>query len=409
MIPLTSITSLPKLGQANVSDQLINYGVADSSTLMNETYTSMSNTFGGTGPFGKVASTAPTFYELGAASLGSSGGATSTDSPYSLISAAEGGKIKFGTSSFTAAQVRDAVGDTATDDNSHFVRLKASVFDGATNSIIDLNGLDIEPNSEMEVVFYIMPQISETYDANYEPLAPAQMPGEFQKYKGSSSTRYNISNAKFTARTREEARRNYLYLSTLRGWTKPYFGKNQGTQFDNKLGAPPPVLQLSGWRNLMGPISVVLTRLQWTWPDEVDWLPTGIYDKESNKEIPFPAVITVSLDLVESLSAEQFNNFNLVAFRRGFIGAAWDTQPAATTSTRGGEPTSGQQSVKNGVVEPNGSSDTGTSQRAQTSVLYGASKVAEQVRGVARDGPSSLQLDVSKFRLGGTNSGGGSD
>jgi hypothetical protein len=367
MAALSSLfPTLPTLGVGSTSDSVLNYSVADSTKVINESYTSMNSTFGSAAStsFSKMTSDAPTFSSLGA--VGSSG-LTLPDNPYSSMASSEGAKLAATPSSFTATQVREAIGPEQTDDNSHIVKLRAKVADGASSSITDLGPLlAIEPLSEDEVLFEIMPQVSESYTANYEALSPSQMPGEFQKYKGSSSGQYNISNAKFTCRTREEARRNYIYLNTLRGWTKPYFGENQAIQFQGKLGAPPPVLELFGWRNLLGPISVVLTRLQWTWPDDVDWLPTGIFDKTSNKEVPFPSVLSVSIDLVESLSAEQFNSFNLVAFRRGFIEAAWNTTPPSTVSTRSGEPTGGQQQVTNGVVQPSGTSDTGDSQRAAT-------------------------------------------
>jgi hypothetical protein len=90
-----------------------------------------------------------------------------------------------------------------------------------------------------------------------------------------------------------------------------------------KIGAPPPVLQFSGWRQgMIAPIPTVITSLTWTFPQDVDYIPARSLDG-SGKLIPFPTVLRVSIQLVESFSAEQFNGFDLQHMYKGDWAKTW--------------------------------------------------------------------------------------
>lgn len=167
------------------------------------------------------------------------------------------------------------------------------------------------------VIFDVMPEVFESRSAEYEAVQPPQAPGAFQKYKGTSSTQWTV-NATFICRTTEEATRNLIYLNQLRSWVMPYFGVRTRQQNQNKTGAPPPVLEFSGWRKgMVGPVPVVITSLQWTFPRDVDYIPARELTDSGNINIPFPTVLTVSISLIESFSAEQLNGFNRNRFELG--------------------------------------------------------------------------------------------
>ena len=168
-----------------------------------------------------------------------------------------------------------------------------------------------------QVVFYNMPEIGEQRSVDYEPISIVQGPGEFHKYKGTKSVQWSI-NAVLTSRTSKEAARNLEYINRLRAWTMPFFGENTKKDYPGKMGAPPPVLELKGFRQkILGPVPVVLTNINWSYPQDVDWIPVD------GENTPFPAVFRISLTLVESYSTQQFNNFSLKNFYNGDMALAW--------------------------------------------------------------------------------------
>jgi hypothetical protein len=196
-------------------------------------------------------------------------------------------------------------------------------------------------NSEVvaKVIFDVMPEVFESRTAEYEAVAPPQAPGAFQKYKGTASTQWTI-NGIFVCRTTEEATKNLAYLNQLRAWVMPYFGvrTQQNSKYRNKTGAPPPVLEFSGWRRgMVSPIPVVITSLQWTFPRDVDYIPARDLTDSGNVNIPFPTVLSVSISMVESLSAEQMNGFDLDRFERGDWQAAWSPLVRIKTASDTGE------------------------------------------------------------------------
>ena len=199
------------------------------------------------------------------------------------------------------------------------------------------------------LTFLVMPQIVENRSVGYDAVAPAQFPGAFQKYKGTESVTWNLT---FTliSRTSDEATQNLIYINRLRGWTMPFYGQNTKNDprnpFSTKLGAPPPVLMLSGFRKgIVGPTPVVIVQAAWDWPKDVDWIPavditaTGVTNNGmsaagiSPKNIPFPTVINGTLNLVESFSTQQFNQFSLGDYRLGRMIGAYSTPVSQGSST----------------------------------------------------------------------------
>ncbi len=220
----------------------------------------------------------------------------------------------------SAAAVNAAKAETEID-TKHRVRLQEI---GPNNSII------------AEVDFLVMPEIVESRTVEYEAIAPPQFPSAFQKYKGTSSTQWTV-NATLTCRTTTEATNNLRIINILRGWTVPFFGSKTAEQFPQKLGAPPPVLTLSGWREQMvGPVQVVITSLNWNFPQDVDYIPAMGFKMSndgpgqyvpSGKTVPFPTVIKIAIQLVESFSTDQMNGFSVADFRVGQFGSAFVPLP----------------------------------------------------------------------------------
>lgn len=174
------------------------------------------------------------------------------------------------------------------------------------------------------VWFDVLPEIVEQHTAEYEAVSPVQFPGAFQKFKGNASTQWTV-NATFVSRTSTEASWNYKNLQILRGWTKPYFGNRTGVSYPGKLGAPPPTLMFSGLRNLIGPVPVVIVSLNWNWPKDVDYIATDISSEDTDGNfIPFPVVIQIPIQLAESYSIQQFNNFSLEEYRQGRMRPAFN-------------------------------------------------------------------------------------
>jgi hypothetical protein len=172
------------------------------------------------------------------------------------------------------------------------------------------------------VMFDIMPEIYETRSVEYEAIAPPQSPAAFQKYKGTGSTQWTI-NATLVCRTNDEATTNLQVLNILRGWTMPFFGQNTATHFNwgQKIGAPPSVLTLSGWRKgVVGPTPVVITGLNWTFPVDVDYLPALAFD---GTLVPFPTVLKVAINCVETYSTDQMNGFDRFKMMIGDIEGTW--------------------------------------------------------------------------------------
>lgn len=226
-----------------------------------------------------------------------------------------------------------------------------------TNHMVSLTDTSVGAIADQKtVLFEVMPEVTEQRQVQYEAVAPPQFIGAFQKFKGTDSVQWIIQ-GQFVARNSFEASKNLAYLRLLRSWTLPFFGQKILTvdRFAPMLGAPPPVLMFTAYsKNLIGPVPTVITGLNWSWPKDVDYIQalddgfslTGTTVEtfnavlsakgDSGNLIPFPAVINITVNLVESFSIGQFNAFDLEAYRRGnMIGAyvgAPSKQPVGNTN-----------------------------------------------------------------------------
>ncbi len=218
-----------------------------------------------------------------------------------------------------------------------------------------------------QVAFDVTPTFSESRSAEYAQVTPVHMPGAMQVYKHTNSRSFSVG-AHLVSRNVSDAIKNMATLQKLRAWLLPYFGERTNTlsssQQENRKasqartnqntgpltqeerdakarerivsegvqlrGAPPDILYLyaysSGTNDLRGQgprininrVPVVLSSLEITYPDDVDYIP--VYDPEDgptgNTE-PFPRKMDVSLTLLESHSPREFEQFDLLAYKLG--------------------------------------------------------------------------------------------
>lgn len=384
-------------GAASTLNSAVNYSLANTSSLLNESYAKMQSTFGGTAQFASLTSESATFKTLLGASSKSSNAATAA-----LSSAS--------TATDTASNIKNAATDSSSSNLSDLTTHKVILTEiaaGEITSITNSVAFPTEPLSDRVVEFDVMPDLSEVRTVEYEALSAPQMPTEFQKYKGTKATQWNLS-GNMVCRTREEAFRNLQYINTLRGWTEGFFGNKQLTQFRSagdtssrgKLGAPPPVLSFAGYRGLIGEVPVVLTSTNWTWPHDCDWIPTGQLD-DDGQEVPFPTVMQISMSLVESFSPEQVNSFDLVAFRNGDMIGAWQNiLPTTGSAPNVAEAQGGNQSSVQGTAQPDPSTNSnGTAPsvdrqaEAQTYTSGTATSIDRQSSTAASGGNTSTSID----------------
>lgn len=229
-----------------------------------------------------------------------------------------------------------------------------------------------------QVIFNVTPRFSESRDVEYQPVAPVHMPGSIQVYKNTRSRTFSVG-AHFISRTMDEATMNMLYVQRLRGWTMPYFGatttlnssgssartsgkanqiaantitgqdgeqavdladqiknaaalQNSSGYGTELLGAPPDVLYLYAYSSgdprtgvrsgkygvNINKIPVVITSLNITYPDDVDYIPTRSH-KDPRQSEPFPIKMDVDITLVETHSPHEYETFDLMKFKRGTL------------------------------------------------------------------------------------------
>lgn len=181
------------------------------------------------------------------------------------------------------------------------------------------------PSGE-RVVFEVSPTLSESRAVEYNQVAPVHMPGSIQIYKRTGARTFSL-NAKLVSRNVSQATQNIKDLQQLRGWCMPYFGVadigvSPVTDSTSMLGAPPDVLYLFAYSAGTGKdtrtgdpvnlkkIPVVITNLSFSYPDAVDYITTTTGE-------PFPVIMEVTVELLETHSPYQYETFSLADFKVG--------------------------------------------------------------------------------------------
>lgn len=212
-------------------------------------------------------------------------------------------------------------------------------------------------STKRAVVFKVTPDVVENRTVNYKSMDPIHAPGQFYVYQSTASRAFSLGAVRVVSRTSKEATENLRMLNVLRAWTMPQFGlhgrsdqvsadeQNQfapGTRSLERyvdyytdtnvlpLGSPPEILWLSAYsnRNKQGNIyrvPVVLTQLSIPYPSDVDYIPTAADDANGIAEgIPFPTIMTLDMNMMETRSPSQLTKFSLADFRRGRLTAFGD-------------------------------------------------------------------------------------
>lgn len=340
------------------------------------------NALGGTGTFTQATADSGTNIQKGAAELQTeaAGKQVATvslvgyGSSPAEVAAAAGENWVEKPETFNALTVAQANANISKDVPSVSAATQNSINDKKQNPdhVIKLTQKTGAGESAAVVLFRNMPEITESRTAEYEAVMPPQGPTAFQKYKGTPSVQWTV-NANFTCRTTQEATENLRFLNQLRAWTMPYFGERTRTSYPQKLGAPPPTLILSGFRQQMiGPVPVVITSLNWSFPQDVDYIPASGFsalealagELGSGVLIPFPTAMKVQITLVESFATDEVNGFDLAEFTTGRMDRAWETLEArgigyipTATSSQAPTPEAAQtvaaSSVNNAKIDPN--------------------------------------------------------
>lgn len=194
------------------------------------------------------------------------------------------------------------------------------------------------------VVFHVSPtNFSEDRSVDYQTVTPVHMPGSVQIYRKTNARSFGLT-ARLVSRNRTQATENMTFLQRLRGWTMPYFGirsqydgvtstpdfttpNSPSLQSNGLLGAPPDVLYLYAYSNNTGAhtdretvsdgrvnikkVPVVMTRLGISYPSDVDYIPVHGTNE------PFPTIMEISIELLETHSPSGYEQFSLSMFKTG--------------------------------------------------------------------------------------------
>lgn len=373
----------------------------------------LKNTFGGYGPLSKIAAQAPTSTEA-AADAATAAAAIKSETPGLTDEEVTARIIEAGQNPYANeldyekanADIIAQIQGQVEAEKMRELNNRRDVDDSYKVKLIE-KGVDAS-DLRYQVIFEIMPDVVESRTVEYEQVQPPQFPGAFQKYKGTSPTQWTI-NATLTCRTTAEATNNLRILNLLRGWTMPFFGVKTQRTWKNKLGAPPPVLEFSGWKKQMvGPVPVVITSLNWNFPQDVDYIPASAFEldyvngrrelKLNEKEyVPFPSVIKFAIQLVESFSTDQFNGFDLAEFRAGRMVEAFTPLPRRMGTVTPGttsSPASSYSDARNGTWEP-----PPEAQRINPTILDANDARARAAQAVRSSAPIS-QVDRAGYNPG---------
>ena len=208
-------------------------------------------------------------------------------------------------------------------------------------------------NSREKFFCSVMPRISESGSAEYQDISIAHHPGSIAKYITTPSRTWSIQEIKLVSLTPADATENQRLLNLIRSWRMPYYG--YGTEADktlgSKLGAPPEVLEFSAYgKENIKDIPVVISDMSWSWPNDLDYIHT-------KAGLPFPVIITIDLTLKEAWSPREFSGFDLGAYKKGDMAAAYKpiapkTVSSSQQASATGEAKKGENGINPAVNKP---------------------------------------------------------
>jgi hypothetical protein len=152
------------------------------------------------------------------------------------------------------------------------------------------------------ILFPYTPTIMHSQKVNWQTMNLTHTNYQPQVFVNSANPAINISSAKFTATTQKDAEYLLAVLFFFKMVTKMNFGKN-----DPMRGAPPPVLELSGYgESQYRNVPVVITNVNYSYPDDIDYISItpAFYQKGMSGVEMVPTVMSVSIDLMVQYNAK---------------------------------------------------------------------------------------------------------
>jgi hypothetical protein len=158
------------------------------------------------------------------------------------------------------------------------------------------------------VVFPFTPQIVVTTRANYTPVHPTHSNYQFQAYQNSQLDALSIVGT-FTAQNTGEARMLLGSVHALRTITKMHFGSGAN------VGAPPPVVRLSGYGEYMfNDMPVVIGNFFYTLNEDVDYIDVATTEG-AKTTVPTRAEFTV--ECMPAFSRRDQATFSMQDYAQG--------------------------------------------------------------------------------------------
>lgn len=220
-------------------------------------------------------------------------------------------------------------------------------------SLTSFRGFRTKRETVNSVKFHITPEVAEARSVNYSEISDVRLPSSILIWMGSPSRNFNI-NAKFLARSPQEASDAFKNISLLKSWCVtnsplgPITRQNvdtilHGTPSPTDTTAPasgtetqetekslsetinisgplftdtPEVLLLEGYGEQFRKIPVVITSLNITFPSDTDYIesPQGAW-------VPILHEISISLKEAREISdrAGAIGGFSLSKFKQGTL------------------------------------------------------------------------------------------
>lgn len=151
-------------------------------------------------------------------------------------------------------------------------------------------------------VFPVTPQITVTHAGKYNTASLTHTVATQYFYENSEVSSINI-NADCPCQTQEDAKALMAGIFVLRAYTKMYYGASANS------GSPPPLAFLHGYGQYFNKVPCVVTNVQHTLPDTVDYINSGTI------WVPTSGQIAVQLQPV--YSRNKLEKFNLNSYAVG--------------------------------------------------------------------------------------------
>lgn len=311
------------------------------------------------------------------------------------------------------ADVTDAGGEAAVRE-SNAVEQQITRIDGISNAEYRVT-LRSQTFTSDRIIFKVMPTFDETRSATYDTINLTHMPTGIQVYKNSQPRAITMT-AKLISRNTLEATENLRYLNLIRSWIMPYYGtgtansdvtvRSDGISVEvgKLIGAPPDVLSLNALSyTAYKDMPCVLTSYAWTFADDVDYVRAEILDEGGSvrRFMPFPRILEVTLNLIESYSPDEISQFDIGAYRKGYLGKAFGQPTPTVLSTL----TSGEEADFLGALTDDPIVDTASAEdvKAATEKKSLLDKVKDGIAsawGTVKEKCTTLKNKASTFLTG---------